>query len=114
MSGERRAQFGTSTTRLLIAQSIFPNESFDVLELQCDELSRSYCPIVHIEAVMTAPRLAKMQLVIRDLVASQPFHENGRRVTHDPADVAVIRAHISARIQNDPITLLFQAANLLY
>src|SRR5687768_4340708 len=89
MSGERRAQFGTITTRSLIAQSIFPNQSLDRLEVQCHKLPRPYRSVVHVEAIMTAPRLAKMELVIRDLVASQPFHENGRRVTHDPADVAV-------------------------
>jgi hypothetical protein len=114
MSGESRAQFGTRTTTLLIAQSVFSNESLDFLELQRYKLSRPNRPIVHIEAVMTAPGLAEMELVVRDLVASQPLHQNRRRMPHDPADVSVIRAHISACVQNDPVALLFQVTNLLY
>lgn len=63
---------------------------------------------------MTTPRFSKMDLVVRDLMTSQPFHENGRRVTHDLSDISLIGAHVSARVQNDPIALFFQATNFLH
>src|SRR5262249_46531774 len=113
ISGVRGAQFGTSTTMLFIRQSVSSKDGFDLFKVQCYEFPRPYCTVVHIETVMAAPRLTKMELIVRNLVTSQPLDENGCRVAHYLSDIPAVRAHISARVQNYPIALLLQAAKSL-